>query len=133
MTSHNCVPQSTLHTRARVPPAAAPFIFGVVDVVLHGDNDRGTSRAHHMDERGALASILRLCAVTCVLMEIECWLLCAVRRMFGSRVCHVVRWLLGCGLVGLLVVWIVPLFLSFLAIPGLCCFFHVTHDLLQEL
>ena len=37
-----------------------------------------------------------------------------------------VRWLFGCGLVGLLVVLIVPLFLSFLAMPGLCCFLRVT-------
>ena len=30
-------------------------------------------------------------------------------------------------MVGLLVVLIVPLFLSFLAVPGLCCFLRVTH------
>ena len=38
-----------------------------------------------------------------------------------------VRWLFGCGLVGLLVVLIVPLLLPFLAIPGLCCFLRVTY------
>ena len=36
--------------------------------------------------------------------------MCVVRRMFGAQVCSVVRWLFGCGLVGLLVVLIVPLF-----------------------
>ena len=30
--------------------------------------------------------------------------MCVVRRMFGAQVCSVVRWLFGCGLVGLLVV-----------------------------
>ena len=50
-----------------------------------------------------------------------------VRRMFGAQVCSVVRWLIGCGLVGLLVVLIVPLFLSFLAMLGLCYFLRVTH------
>ena len=47
--------------------------------------------------------------------------MCVLRRMFGARmqVCSVVRWLFGCGLVGLSVVVIVPLFLSFLAMPGL--------------
>ena len=48
--------------------------------------------------------------------------MCVLRRMFGAQVCSVVRWLFGCGLVGFLVVLIVPLFLSFLAMPGLCCF-----------
>ena len=52
--------------------------------------------------------------------------MCVVRRMFGAQVCSVVRWLFGCGLVGLLVVLIVPLLLSFLAMPGLCCFLRVT-------
>ena len=45
--------------------------------------------------------------------------MCVVRRMFGAQVCSVVRWLVVCGLVGLLVVLIVPLFCSFLAMPGL--------------
>ena len=53
--------------------------------------------------------------------------MCVVRRMFGAQVCSVVRWLFGCGLVGLLVVLIVPLFLSFVAMPGLCCFLRVAH------
>ena len=53
--------------------------------------------------------------------------MCVVCRMFGAQVCSVVRWLFGCGLVGLLVVLIVPLFLSFLAMPGLCCILRVTH------
>ena len=66
--------------------------------------------------------ILRWCAVTCVLTGVECWLVCVVRRVFGAQICSVVSWLFGCGLVGLLVVLLVPLFLSFLAIPGLCCF-----------
>ena len=52
--------------------------------------------------------------------------MCVVRRMIGVQVYSVVRWLFGCGLVGLLVVLIVPLFLSFLAMPGLCCFLRVT-------
>ena len=52
--------------------------------------------------------ILRWCAVTCVLMGVECWLMCVVRRMFGAQVCSVVRWLFRCGFVGLLVVLIVP-------------------------
>ena len=47
--------------------------------------------------------------------------------MFGEQVCRVVRWLFGFGVVGLLVVLIVPLFLSFLAMLGLCCFLRVTH------
>ena len=53
--------------------------------------------------------------------------MCVVRRMFGAQVCSVVRRLFGCGLVVLLVVLIVPLFLSFLAMPGLCCFLRATH------
>ena len=60
----------------------------------------------------------RSCDV-CVLMGVECWLMCVVRRMFGAQVCSVVRWLFGCGLVGLSVVLIVLLLLSFLAMPGL--------------
>ena len=52
--------------------------------------------------------------------------MCVVRRMFGAQVCSVVCWLFGCGLVCLLVVLIVPLFLSFLAILGICCFLRVT-------
>ena len=75
--------------------------------------------------------ILRWCAVTCVLMGVECWLLCVVRRMFDAQVCRVVRWLFGFGVVCLLVVLIVPLFLSFLAMPGLCCFIRVTRRNLQ--
>ena len=55
--------------------------------------------------------------------------MCVVRRMFGAQVCSVVRWLFGCGWVGLLVVLIVSLFLSFLAMPGLCCFLLVTHSM----
>ena len=55
--------------------------------------------------------------------------MCVVRRMFGAQVCSVVRWLFGCGLVGLLMVLIVPLFFTFLAMSGLCCFFRVTHVL----
>ena len=66
------------------------------------------------------------CAVTCVLMGVEFWLMCVVHRMFGAQVCSVVRWLFGCGLVGLLMVLTVTLFLSFLAMPGLCCFLRVT-------
>ena len=61
-------------------------------------------------------------------MGVECWLLCVVRRMFGAQVCRVVRWLFGFGVVGLLVVLIVPLLLSFLAMPGLCCFLRVTPE-----
>ena len=49
-----------------------------------------------------------------------------MRKMFGAQVCSVVRWLFGCGLVGLLVVLVVPLFLSFLAMPGLSRFLRVT-------
>jgi hypothetical protein len=60
-------------------------------------------------------------------MGVECWLMCVVRRMFGAQVCSVVRWLSGCGLVDLLAVLIVPLFLSFLMMPGICCFLQVTH------
>ena len=52
--------------------------------------------------------------------------MCVVRRVIGAQVYSVVRRLFGCGLVGLLVVLIVPLFLSFLAMPGLCCFLRVT-------
>ena len=33
--------------------------------------------------------------------------MCVVRRMFGAQAFSVVRWLFGCGLVGLLVVLIV--------------------------
>ena len=53
--------------------------------------------------------------------------MCVVRQMFGAQVCSVVRWLFGCGLVGLLMVLIVPFFFSSLAIPGLRCFLRVTH------
>ena len=52
--------------------------------------------------------------------------------MFGAQVCSVVRWLFWCGLVGLLVVLILPLFFSFLAMQGLCCFLRVTLDLHLE-
>ena len=50
--------------------------------------------------------------------------MCMVRRMVGAQVYSVVRWLFGCGLVvdgfaGAIV-------LSFLAMPGLCCFLRVT-------
>ena len=38
-----------------------------------------------------------------------------------------VRWPFGGSMVGLLVVLFVPLLLSFLAMPGLCCFLRVTH------
>ena len=62
--------------------------------------------------------ILRWCAVTCVLMGVECWLMCVVRRMFGAQVWSVVRWLFGCGVVGLLVVLIVPLFFVVLGDAG---------------
>ena len=55
--------------------------------------------------------------------------MCVVRRMFGAQVCSVVRWLFGSGFVGLLVVLIVPLFLSFLAMPGLCCFLRLTPNM----
>ena len=41
----------------------------------------------------------------------------------------VVRWLFGLGLVGSLVVLIVPLFLSSFAMPGLCCCLRVTHTI----
>ena len=54
--------------------------------------------------------------------------MCVVRRMIGAEVYSVVRCLFGCGLLGLLVVLIVPFFLSFLAMPGLCCFLRVTHS-----
>ena len=52
-----------------------------------------------------------------VLMGVECWLMCVVRRMFGAQACSVVRRLFGCGLVVLLVILIVqgdagPLLLS---------------------
>ena len=43
----------------------------------------------------------------------------------GSSLCHRVPKRL-CDRVDLLVVLIVPFFLSFLAMPGLCCFLHVT-------
>ena len=36
-----------------------------------------------------------------------------------------VRWLFGSSMIGLLVVLFVPLFLSLLAMPGLCCFLRV--------
>ena len=45
--------------------------------------------------------------------------MCVLRRMLGAQVSSVVRWLFGCRVFGLLVVFIVPLFLSFLAMPGL--------------
>ena len=38
-----------------------------------------------------------------------------------------VRWLFGGCQVGLLVCLFVPLLLSSLAMPGLCCFLRVTH------
>ena len=62
--------------------------------------------------------------MACVGME--CRLMCVMRRVIAAQVYSVVRWLFGCGLVGLLVVLIVLLFLSFLATPGLCCFLRVT-------
>ena len=42
-----------------------------------------------------------------------------------STICSVVRWLFGCGFVGLLVVLIVPLYLSFMAMPGAFVVFSV--------
>ena len=53
--------------------------------------------------------------------------MCVVYRMTGAQVHSVVLWLFGCSLIDLLVVLFVPLFLSFLAVPGLCYFRHVTH------
>ena len=38
-----------------------------------------------------------------------------------------VPWLFAGSMVGLLVILFVPLLLSFLVMPGLCCFVHVTH------
>ena len=58
--------------------------------------------------------------------------MCVVRRMIGGQVYSVVRWLFGCGLVGLLVALIVPLFLSFLAMPDLCCFLRVTRLMINR-
>ena len=51
------------------------------------------------------------CVVACVIMGMECRLMCVhvVRRMVGAQVYSLVRWLFGCGLVGVLVVLIVPL------------------------
>ena len=54
--------------------------------------------------------------------------MCVVRPMIGAQVYRVVRWLFGCGLAGLLLVLIVPLFLLILAMPGLCCFLRLTHE-----
>ena len=45
---------------------------------------------------------------------------------FWFTVLFVNNWLFGCGLVGLLVVSNVPLFMSLLAMLGLCCFLRVT-------
>ena len=64
-----------------------------------------------------------------VFMGMECWLMCVVCRMTGAQVCSVIRRLFCCSLVGLLVVLSVPLFLSFLAMPGLCCFLRVTPEM----
>ena len=53
--------------------------------------------------------------------------MCVVRRKSGAQVYSDVHWPFGCGLVGFLVVLFVPLLLSFLAMPGLCCFLRATH------
>ena len=47
-------------------------------------------------------------------------------RLCNHTSIHTYRHQCTCGLVGLLVVLIVPLFLSFLAMPGLCCLLRVT-------
>ena len=57
--------------------------------------------------------------------------LCLLNALVVVIAITVVRWLFGCGLVGLLVVLIVPLFLSFLALQHsfqscLCCYLCVT-------
>ena len=44
--------------------------------------------------------------------------MCVVRRMFGAQVCSVIRWPFWCGLVGLLVVLMVPLFFVVLGDAG---------------
>ena len=47
--------------------------------------------------------------------------------------CSFVRWLFGGFMVGLLVVLCLPLWLSFLAMPGLCCVLCVSHILMIPL
>ena len=63
----------------------------------------------------------------CVFIGKECLLMCGVSddRCTGYSA---VRWLFGSSMVGLFVALFVPLFLSFLAMPGLCCFLRVTHN-----
>ena len=55
-------------------------------------------------------------ALTCTVNACAAASNCVVRRMFGAQVCSVVRWLFGCGLVGLLVVLIVPCFGAFVVL-----------------
>ena len=66
-----------------------------------------------------------LCVVRCVFVVEECLLMSGVSddRCIGFSF---VRWLFGGCMVGLLVVLFVPLLLSFLAMPGLCCLLCVT-------
>ena len=50
--------------------------------------------------------------------------MCVVRRKVGAQVYSVVRWLFGCGLV--VGGFDCANLLSFLAMPGLCCFLRVS-------
>ena len=63
----------------------------------------------------------------CVFVVEECLLMCGVLddRCIGFSF---VRWLFGGCMFGLSVVLFVPLLLSFLAMPVLCLFLHVTPE-----
>ena len=68
-------------------------------------------------------AVLVRCALCVVFVGKECLLMCGVsdgRCLAFSFV----RWLFGGSMFGLIVV--LPLWLSFLAMPGLCCFLRVT-------
>ena len=67
-----------------------------------------------------------------VFMGVERLLMCVMCQMTGAQVYSVVHWLFGCSLVGLLVVLFVPLFLSFLAMPGLCYFLSLALPVWQH-
>ena len=77
---------------------------------------------------GRLRDTVPVCCESCVHGDGVLAAGCGVCWMTGAQVCSVVRWLFGCSLVGLLVVLFVPLLLSSLAMPGLCCFLRVTTE-----
>ena len=105
-----------------------PGITPVPDRCQIGADTCGTYMRHYnyMDECGSPTGYCAFCGVLCVFVGKECLLICDVLddRCIGFGL---VCWLFGGSVVEVLVTLFVPLLLQLLVMPGLCCFFHVTH------